>query len=103
MPCNSIQRNTVEWNKVNLETLEKALKAEGFEVLRQGEAAVVFRKPGQNWLTYSAGQVTYPAELEATVTAAKQAYGGYVVKQTAAKFGWTVKKTADNKFQMIKR
>lgn len=104
MPCDVVQTNSIDWKVADLDTLEKGLKAAGFDVSRSAYG-LSFRKVGESWMSLDkrSGQVTFRPGQEDRINEAKRAYSVEVVKQTGAKFGWQVKQVGPNKYQYLKR
>ena len=90
MPCDRITTQTVEISNCNKDILEAALKHEGWNVDRTSYG-LYFYKAGVS------GTYMRDLELRGNVNAAdiQRAYSNEVVRQTARKFGWTVKATGN--------
>lgn len=98
MPCNTVQVNTVELEKVkDLDLLEKALREEFGSVDRLGDRFnFVVEKYWR--VTLKDGRAVSSLSrdgLERAVGRVKQAYSREAVRFAARRFGWVVEKSTD--------
>jgi len=98
MPCNTVQTNAVNLEKVeNHELLEAALKSEfGPNVYRTG-ARFIFTVDGQQVVVDRgvANSRLGAGRLQEVVGRVKQAYSREAVKLAAKRFGWGIEKGTD--------
>src|SRR5206468_1312352 len=95
--CDTIRSTQVNLGKVSAEILAAALNALGLNAVRTG-----------NHVTFSNGYYNgtltlYGQDVEKRTQAIKQGYSAEVVKSQAKKYGWQVKTTGQNKFEIQKR
>ena len=100
MPCWTVRTTTLSTQKFDHKLLEQALQALGYRVNRSG--------PRVSWNGghYENGEILFRegAEIAArTLNLIKQAYSTQIVMQTSRKYGWQLKQTAANKFQVVRR
>jgi hypothetical protein len=96
VPCNTLTQVTLELKNANLDWLEKALKQLGYEPVRTRNG-LAWRGGSYNQKT---GELTSRNAEE--VNRIKRAYSCELVKHNASRFGWKVKMTGINKFQIQK-
>jgi hypothetical protein len=108
MPCDTIQTTNVSFTleNTNLDLLEKALVGLGFNVTKQSNGRLVFygRERNENG-SFKDGkfQVNYSAyRTEFDINQVKRAYSQQVVQNTAQRYGWKLKSTAENKYAVQK-
>jgi hypothetical protein len=95
MPCNTITTVSSELKNVNRATLKAALVSLGYNVREASNN--LYWQAG----SYQDGKLT--ARNDNQIMQVKQAYGRETVKAQAKRFGWTVKQTSDNQFEITKR
>lgn len=84
----------------DLDLLVLALKAMGYQhAQRQGN--VVLFGDGIQSFNKDTGEVRVTSQE--TVAKVKQSYASQVMLSQAKKYGWTVTKTGENKYQLVKR
>mgnify|MGYP001601134242 CR=1 FL=1 len=102
MPCDQVRTTTVDVEKMDGPLLIEALRLLGYQAGKQGTAIEFFTATSRNRHRYENGRLTFAnmeaAEQATTINQIKQAYSGEVVKATAARFGWELKKNPLNKF-----
>lgn len=116
MPCYMEQKNVLTLDKLtDAALLTQGLKAAGADVriynTEKDGHEIAFTFPGGvkhsfliergYTLHYNLADRTY--SQAAIIQKLTQAYGGQVVRQTAARFGWRVKEVSPGRFQVAKR
>jgi hypothetical protein len=97
MPCNTVQTNTVDLEKIpNLDLLEVALTSEFTHTYRAG-GRFVFTADGKQVVLENgrASSKLSASQLGEVVGRVKQALTREAIKTAAKRFGWTVTKGAD--------
>lgn len=102
MPCDQQRTTVVDIAKLDLPLLPGALQALGYKTILNGEE-VIFWKEGSPRHRYADGKITFSGNVAETMREEwtgkiKQAYSGEVVKATAARFGWELKKNPLKEF-----
>jgi len=97
MPCDTITQVKTVLEAVNVETFRTALQSLGY-LTRQTNNLLQWNGGSLN---LTSGVLTTRSDREGQEI--RQAYSGEIVKKQAARFGWAVKKTSENKYQIIKR
>jgi len=109
MPCFSIQKNQVDFQNVDYDTLIDGLNAAGHSIIGQEKAAKYVRfvtKDTNATITWTDGKLESSQNadsLNASALKLKQEYSRQVVKATAKRFGWLVKTTGENQFEIQRR
>lgn len=103
MPCDQVRQTTVDIEKMDGPLLIEALRILGYQAGKDGNAIVFFTVLGSSKHRYENGKLTIsgniePAQQSTMINLIKQAYSGEVVKATAARFGWELKKNPLKKF-----
>ncbi len=98
--------NQIDFANGDLSVLKSALEAAGYQVFEDKERGwLSFRdSTGQrNYRsgTFRNGQFTTQEGID--VDEIKKEYANEAVARSAKKFGWAVKKTAENKFRLTRR
>lgn len=104
MPCFTQQTSVVQFSaNTDLALLKKALEGLGFTV-REIQGGLSFNRAsmGQSG-TFVNGEMRVTSSMQEDMNVFKRAYSAEVVKAASARFGWQVKKTAANKFQVTRR
>jgi hypothetical protein len=107
MPCDSIQTSSVnlELKADNKTFLLAALKSLDYSAAEIGETVTFATRQGVRGV-FANGKLTvtgrYGAAENFDTNPIKVAYSHQVVKATAKKFGWTIRKTGDNKYSVQK-
>lgn len=94
MPCDTVQTMKVEIGKLDNLLAQKAiLELERMRKIRQGT------------VQYSDGRLIMQGGMDASSVTAlvKQAYAAQVVESQAKRFGWSLKKVSDFKYQVTRR
>jgi len=104
MPCNTVQRNSVELACSNSDILLKALTALQLSPqMNSMTGEIRFYSKEGNICTIRNGKVVVRAGQEYIADEIKQAYSREVVKAAAVRFRWDLKQTDVNKFQVTRR
>lgn len=103
MPCDQVRTTTVDVEKMDGPLLIEALRLLGYQTGKDGNAIAFMCPPGTIKHRYENGKLILSGSMSTTqqgdmVNTIKQAYSGEVVKATAARFGWELKKNPLNKF-----
>lgn len=103
MPCDQVRTTTVDVEKMDGPLLIEALRLLGYQASKSGTAIVFYRENSPNRHRYEDGKIIFSGNVAETlkgewVSQIKQSYSGEVVKATAARFGWELKKNPLNKF-----
>lgn len=103
MPCNTITTVKLELKNVDLELMRKALIGLGKSPHVLYNTRLVWTGKGRVTESYdkTTGQLT--VRDETTGGLVKRAYSEQVLLRNAARYGWQVKKTADNQYTMVRR
>jgi hypothetical protein len=107
MPCNSIQTSSVnlELKVENKSFLLAALKSLDYSAAEIGETVTFATRQGVRGV-FANGKLTvtgrYGAAEQFDTNPIKVAYSHQVLKASAKRFGWTLKKTSENKYVMSK-
>ncbi len=98
MPCDQSRTIGVSLEKCDATLMHDALAEMGLAPRRHG--SLIYFGRGE-----SIDTATGKAQLSAgrDIASIKQGYSRQVVKATAKRYGWQVKETEQNKFQIIKR
>jgi len=99
MPCYTITTVKLVLTNANLDLLKKALEGIGYTAVKYGDK--LFWKNGSYDKTKGTLSLVKGTEEQGNVI--RRAYSTEVLKKNAAKFGWQLKKTQDNKYQLLKR
>jgi len=97
MPCHTRQYASVDLGKLDPDLLMKALTEMGLKPVRNGDIIGFGLKEYYN---ISTGKLMLG--LRYSVNEIKRAYSAEIVKTQAKRFGWQIKKTAENKYVAIK-
>lgn len=105
MPCYTQQSSVVELGQqTDVKLLAKALEGLGYTVWVQ-RGTIEFSQGGSNYGSFKDGRLTvtglYSDEEDKKVF--KRAYSTEVVRAASARFGWQVKESAPNTFQVVRR
>lgn len=101
MPCDQIRYQQVEYKAANQDLLKAALVRAGYEVTEIGAGLRFWHKTTTQSGSFANGKFTV---VEGTdVDAIKREYAAEAVERAQKKFGWAVKKTADNKYRLTRR
>ena len=100
MPCYTITTAKLELKNANPTLLKKAIeKLMGKGTQFQEARGVLYFNGG----TYTKATGILEVRNEAVGRQIKRNYSGEVVYAQAKRFGWQVKQTAENKYEIIKR
>ena len=102
-PCWTVTTVSLNLEVADLDMLKRAIEQElGVGVAQRGETLSFYYNGAPT--TIAKGQIsTYEAQAEGTAKAVKKAYSSQAVKEVAQKFRWQAKKTAVNKFEVVRR
>ncbi len=104
MPCDTIQTTEIQWGEnTNIEILGEALEALGFRITSKSEKSLAATHPRGTRLEYECGSREMSIRGNFDESELRRAYSTKVVERTSKKFGWQLKKTAENKFQALRR
>lgn len=106
MPCDTIQRSKVSFklNATDTGLLKTALTSLGYSV-GQTHKGLSFSKYGANG-TFVNGEFKATIngrEEDFDVNEVKRAYSKEVVKATSKRFGWNLKETGENQYEVVRR
>lgn len=106
MPCDTIRTNSVDLasiGRIDADLLASALNQLGIRCT-VGSTGTVKYISGSN-VNWQPGQDLnlYRGASGISLDQVKQAYSAEVIKSTAKRYGWTLKQTAQFKFQVVKR
>lgn len=101
MPCDTIREVKVDAGKFQKEYLLAALKDLGLEPEEHKNGTITFGR-GEKY-NPATGQITQSYGSGTPVEKIKQSYAAAIVQAQAKRFGWQLKKTAGNKFEVLKR
>ena len=100
MPCDTIRTTTVELgSSTNTELLLAALNELGLSAYRQ--SATIIRFGRGEFFDATTGRLEVATSRD--VNEIKRAYSNQVVLAQAKKFGWQLKKVAQNKYAVQRR
>lgn len=107
MPCDTIQTSTVkmEMRADNEKFLLNALSSLGYYATKIGETIAFRNNRGTETGVFAKGELTITSRNPESfdLNKLKRAYSTEVVKNTAKKYGWELKPTAENKFSVQKK
>lgn len=102
MPCYSQQTSVVQFGpQTDAALLAKALVGLGYTVAVEQQSLVFSR--GAERGVYDGTKLTLSASGQVDMNVFKRAYSAEVVKAAGQRFGWGVKQTAPNAFQVTRR
>jgi len=100
MPCDTLRTTTVDLGKVDPTILTDALNRMGLNAQLSPNGYIRFDGGSYHRIT---GELTLSGSNTAARTSEiKQGYSAQVVRSQAKRFGWQVKETGKNQFQVIK-
>lgn len=102
MPCYTQQKSVVQFGaQTDVNLLKLALERMGFSVraTQRGLSFSSFTRSG----TFENGTLSISSREQEDTNAFKRAYSAEVVRAASKRFGWTVKQTEENKFQVTRR
>jgi len=105
MPCNTITTTSINLGKVNHDLFLQTLIGLGLELqvsIRNGVTTIRLNT-GETFNATSGLFTTTNTDAGARVAELKRAYSAQVVLSQARRMGWAVKKTATNKYEVVRR
>lgn len=88
MPCNTVIKNSVNFDVVNESVLKRALTADGWNVVAQ--RGIIYATKEGRAIEIGKGKATVVQGNEDLVNKVKVAYSKEVVKMAATKFGFKI-------------
>lgn len=105
MPCFTVRTMSLQLGVANFDMLEKALRASGFQVYKQGTKTLSIVAPNGTRATIDGDEIIVRQGSEQVVNEVKRSYSTYAVKTAAKKYGWVLKQDRTNtqRFQARRR
>lgn len=101
VPCFTTSRFSIEFSATHFDILEDAAKSLGFRAQRSGDSLTFYTSNGS--VTVRDGQINLNDRDRIIIDPLKRAYSKKVLEKAASRYGWALKETASNKFQVNKR
>jgi hypothetical protein len=98
MPCNTMTRVKLELKKANMDLLKKAVEGIYGRVYVESKDRISWSGGSYDRNT---GMLTVRSESEGN--GIRRAYSTEIVTAQAKRFGWTMKQTGTNQYEVVKR
>jgi len=102
MPCDTVTRVELNIENADMDIMKKVLEEKGYSVTQHGENTLTFRDSDFNNGTFNRRTGTMSTRYD-NMGWFKASYTTELVKRKVSKYGWGVKQTGENKFEVLKR
>lgn len=102
MPCDTIITVKLEIKNAQMDIMKATLENRGYTITYQNENTLNFRG-NTSWDSGSFNKTTGVITSRTNMDWLRQAYTQEFVQQKVMRYGWQVKQTGENKFQILKR
>jgi hypothetical protein len=101
MPCFTTSRMSVDFKAEHFDLLEEAVKELGYGARRNSNSLTFYTSNGT--VTIRDGKINLDDRDRKIIDPLKRAYSKEVLRRASSRYGWALKKTAENTFVVNKR